>query len=107
MTDAKEGNPLYKNDGTPAAENRLGVDHFTPHDLRRTAATLMAASKIKFEHRERVLNHTMGKLDGTYNQHDFDDEKQAALETIERKIKSIISGASSNVIPITSGRKAA
>lgn len=107
LTDAI-GNPLYKKDGKPATENRLGVDHFTPHDLRRTAATLMAATKIKFEHRERVLNHTMGKLDGTYNQHDFDDEKQVALETLERKLNSIITEQKTdNVIPITAGKKAA
>ncbi len=105
LTDVK-GNPLYQKDGKPATENRLGIDHFTPHDCRRTAATLMAASKIKFEHRERVLNHKMGKLDGIYNQHDFDDEKQAALETLERKIKSIITGKENNVIPITASKKA-
>jgi integrase len=105
LTDTK-GNPLYQKDGKPATENRLGVDHFTPHDLRRSAATLLAAAKIKFEHRERVLSHTMGKLDGTYNQHDFDDEKQVALETLERRIKAIIAADdSAKVIPIT--RKAA
>ncbi|MEI6209319.1 MAG: hypothetical protein WCP20_21275 [Desulfuromonadales bacterium] len=68
---------------------------------------LMAKCKIGLEHRDRVLNHKKEKLDGTYNQHDFDDEKQAALETIERKIKSIISGKENNVIPIAAGRKAA
>lgn len=48
------GNPLYNKDGKPAVKNRLGVDHFTPHDLRRTATTLMAQAKIIKEHRERV-----------------------------------------------------
>jgi|GEM_PF-3009127 len=89
LKDAK-GNPFYKKDGKPATVNHMGIDHFTPHDLRRSAATLLAAAKIKFEHRERVLNHTMGKLDGIYNQHDFDDEKQVALETLERRIRAII-----------------
>ncbi|MBW4057179.1 MAG: hypothetical protein HIU83_17675 [Proteobacteria bacterium] len=59
-------------------------------------------SKNLFEHRERVLNHTLGKLDRIYNQHDFDDEKQVALETLERKINSILTKKISNVIPITS-----
>lgn len=101
------GKPIYDKEGKPVTENRLGVDQFTPHDLRRTATTLMAKCKIGLEHRERVLNHKKEKLDGTYNQHDFDDEKQAALETIERKIKSIITGKENNVIPITAGKKAA
>jgi hypothetical protein len=67
----------------------------------------MAKCKIGLEHRERVLNHKKEKLDGTYNQHDFDDEKQAALETLQRKLISIITGKENNVILITAGRKAA
>ncbi|MDD2851856.1 MAG: site-specific integrase [Desulfuromonadaceae bacterium] len=99
--------PVFDADGKPVTENRLKVEEFTPHDLRRSAATLMAKCKIGLEHRERVLNHKKGKLDATYNQYDFDDEKQVALETLERKIKSIISGKESNVVSINSSRKAA
>lgn len=93
--------PVTDQDGKPATENRLGIDHFTPHDLRRTANTLMAASKIIKEHRERVLNHTLEKLDGTYNLHDYDDEKVIALEALERKIKTILTGEAGKVIPIS------
>jgi integrase len=107
LTDAK-GSPLYLEDGTIATENKLEVEPFTPHDLRRSANTLMAASKIIKEHRERVLNHTLEKLDGTYNLYDYDDEKQMALETLERKIQSIITGSeSAKVISIEQGRKLA
>lgn len=101
------GNPLYSKEGKPAVKNRLGVEHFTPHDLRRTATTLMAQAKIIKEHRERVTNHKLGKIDGTYNLHDYDDEKQIALEALERKLLSILSGMESNVIPITAGKKTA
>jgi len=104
LKDAK-GNPLYQKDGKPATENRLGVEHFTPHDLRRTATTLMAQAKIVKEYRERVTNHKLGKIDGTYNQHDYEDEKQQALEALERKILSILHGSENKVIPI-SRRKA-
>jgi len=99
LTDG-EGKPLFTKDGKPATENRLGVEKFTPHDLRRTANTLMAATKIIKEHRERVLNHTLEKLDGTYNQYDYDDEKQVALQALERKLNNIINGADNKVIPI-------
>lgn len=89
----------YNSKALPENSNRIGIESFTPHDLRRTAATLMAAEKVPYEVRERVLNHTMGKLDATYNAHDFDDEKQMAMQTIERKINSIITGKQSdNVI---------
>lgn len=102
------GKPLYQKDGKPATENLLGVDHFTPHDLRRTATTLMAQAKIIKEYRERVTNHKLGKIDGTYNVHDYDDEKQMALEALERRILSIINEAADNkVVPIRAARKAA
>lgn len=72
------------------AVDRLKIPHFTPHDLRRTATGLMAESKIELEHRERVLNHKKGKLDGTYNQYEYADEKREALEELELKLNSII-----------------
>jgi integrase len=106
LTDDK-GKPLFTAEGKPAVKNILGVADFTPHDLRRTAATLMAEAKILREHRERVLNHALEKLDATYNQHDYDDAKQAALETLERKLQAIITGTGKdNVVSITR-RKAA
>ena len=73
--------------------DRLKIPHFTPHDLRRTATGLMAEAKVELEHRERVLNHKKGKLDGTYNKYEYADEKQAALETLERILNCIITGA--------------
>lgn len=109
LTDAK-GNPLFTSDGKPAVKNVLGVEAFTPHDLRRTAATLMAKQKVLKEYRERVLNHALEKLYATYNQHDYDDIKQIALETLERKLQSIITGkAKDNVVSIgtAKGLKAA
>lgn len=74
----------------PENPNRLGLEHFTPHDLRRTATTLMAQCGVIHEHRERVASHSMGKMDKTYNQHDFDNEKQKALEILSDKISEII-----------------
>ncbi len=103
-----DGNPVSLENGMPATENRLGVvEHFTPHDLRRTAATLLAKDKIPFEQRERVLNHSLGKLDKTYNKYDFDEERRNAAETLERRIMLIVSGTGGKVIPISFGKKAA
>lgn len=68
----------------------------------------MASAKIIKEHRERVLSHAQEKLDGTYNlYYDYQEEKQIALETLERKINSILAAKESNVIPITAAQKAA
>jgi integrase len=91
----------FDSEGKLITVNRLGVDHFTPHDMRRTANTLMASCKVIKEYRERVLNHTLEKLDGTYNMYDYDDEKRGALETLSRKLTSILTGeAVGKVIPM-------
>ena len=73
----------------PDDPNRLGLDPFTPHDLRRTAMTLMAQCGVPFEHRERVANHSMGKMDKIYNKHHFDKEKESALESLTKRIVTI------------------
>jgi len=94
----------YSSKPLPENPNRIEVDFFTPHDLRRTAATIMASEKVPYEVREKVLNHTLSKMDGTYNQHDFNDDKIMAMEVIERKVVSAISGIKSKVIGIQQGR---
>jgi integrase len=53
------------------------------HDLRRSAATGMARRGVQLPVIEKILNHTGGSFAGvvgTYQRHDFADEKRAALE---------------------------
>ena len=65
----------------------------------------MAKGKVLREYRERVPNHTLEKMDATYNQHDYDDIKQGALMTLERKIKSILAPAvMADVVDINTAR---
>jgi len=90
LTDSK-GKPLYQKDGQPATENKLGIDKFTPHDLRRTAATFMAGMGFMDEIIDAVLNHVKQGIIRTYNRHGYDKEKQQALEEWELKLKRIIS----------------
>ncbi len=107
MSDAS-GSPLFTPDGKRAVINLLGIAPWGAHDLRRTANTIMAGEKVLFEYRERVLNHTMGKLDRIYNLFDFADEKQAALEKIEQHVlKAIAPKTCSNVVSITTAKDAA
>lgn len=100
LSDAK-GKPLYDKDGKPATENRLKIEKFTPHDLRRTAATFMAKAGEMDEVIDAVLNHVKQGIIRTYNRHNYDREKQIALEAWERKLKSILTGESGKVIPIS------
>ncbi len=101
-----EGKPLYDKDGKPATENRIGIDHFTPHDLRRTTATFMAEMGTMDEVIDAILNHVKQGVIKVYNQYRYDKEKQAALESWERKLKSIVVGkAPGKVVSIQAGRK--
>jgi integrase len=85
--------------------NKLGIDQFTPHDLRRTAATFMSSLGFMDEVIDAVLNHVKQGIIRTYNLNKYDKEKQQALEAWERKLNSIITGIECKVIPIV--RKAA
>lgn len=86
-------------DAYTAAGHKL--ERFTPHDLRRTATTLMAAAQVPLEHRNRVTNHVDNSVDGQhYNKHDYKAEKLAALETLERAITLRLQGTPDNVTPI-------
>lgn len=92
LTDAG-GNPLYLKSGKPATENRLGVDSFTPHDLRRTAANSMSQMGFSDEVIDAVLNHKKQGIIKVYNRNKYDLEKQQALEVWERKLLAIKSGS--------------
>jgi integrase len=90
--------------GNMVKVNRLGVEDFTPHDLRRTAATFMAQMGEMDEVIDAVLNHAKKGVIKVYNLYRYDKEKQAALETWARKLESIVRGTESNVIPFRKAR---
>lgn len=83
------------------AAKAIGFDAHR-HDLRRTAATLLEAAAVPDKHIDRVLNHTdpnATKVGRVYKRHSFDDEKRAALETLERKIDAIVAATDAKVLP--------
>lgn len=55
------------------------IEHFTVHDMRRTARTHMAALGVDRFVAERALNHKLRDVEGTYNQYDYFDERKRAL----------------------------
>lgn len=70
----------------------LKTEYFTPHDLRRTAATFMAESGAMDEVIDAILNHTKQGIIRVYNQYRYDREKQQTLEAWERKLRAITTG---------------
>ena len=92
----------------PAKVGRvLGLNDFRGHDLRRTAATRMAAAGIPRDDISAVLNHTPAGAVATrvYDRYDRDTEKRVALDTWDRCLTAILNGKrTSKVIPISKGR---
>jgi len=72
------------------SENYYGIPRWTPHDLRRTARTLMARAGVLKDHAERVLNHSVGVIESTYDLHHYDKEKKAALLKLEKELLRIL-----------------
>lgn len=56
------------------------IEHFTVHDMRRTARTHMAALGVDRFVAERALNHKVRDIEGVYNQYDYFTERKVALD---------------------------
>lgn len=68
----------------------LGIAPFTPHDLRRTAATHLGALGYPNHLIGKLLNHTDQSVTGIYNRHEYDKEKKEMLEAWEETLKGIL-----------------
>ena len=68
------------------------MERWTLHDLRRTARSLMSRAGVPTDYAERVLGHVIGGVRGTYDRHDFRDEKARALTDLARMLDRIVSG---------------
>ena len=79
-------------------DNKFGLEHFTPHDLRRTAATFMAESGEMDEVIDAILNHAKQGVIKVYNQYRYAKEKQLALESWSRRLNNIITGIAAGQI---------
>ncbi|MFV1976711.1 MAG: tyrosine-type recombinase/integrase [Candidatus Scalindua sp.] len=91
---AKKGahKPLARGTLSQAVQRNLetfDAGQFTPHDLRRTASTIMKGL-VNPQWVEKVLNHLPPKLERTYDQHDYLNEKRQALDAWSRKIESLL-----------------
>lgn len=77
-----------------------GLEHFTVHDMRRTARTHLAALGISSEIAERALNHKLRGVEGVYNVHDYFKERKHALSMWANLLVSLEKGNDHNVVPL-------
>jgi integrase len=102
----RQGGLLLSSRLTDALNRRLGdqVAHWTPHDLRRTAATRMCDVGIAPHIVEAALNHYSGHragIAGTYNRSQYTGEVTAALARWSEHLLALVEGrAADNVIPL-------
>jgi integrase len=84
-----------------------GMPNFTIHDLRRTARTHMAKLGVALHIAERCLNHRIPGVAGTYDRHDYFEERREALEIWAARVQTCEAGEIANVIPLRNKLKVA
>lgn len=79
----------------------VGDEEWTPHDLRRTGATLMQKLKVSREVINLCQNHVIGsKVDRVYLLDDYADDKREAWNKLGDRLEAILSA--SNVVSLKS-----
>ncbi len=77
---------------------------WTPHDLRRTAATLMTALGVLPDVAEKCLNHTEeSRVKRIYQRYNYDAEKREAWHLLGKRL-TLLTSHDGNVITLTNGR---
>lgn len=66
------------------------IPHWTLHDIRRTSRSLMSRAGIRPDIAERVLGHVIGGVEGVYDRHDYDTERETALLSLATLIETIL-----------------
>ena len=62
------------------ARVKWGMPHFTIHDLRRTAATLLSEAGYPADVIEKALNHTIKGVRGVYNRAEYGEQRSEMLQ---------------------------
>ena len=76
------------------------LPRWTPHDLRRSARSLMSRAGVNADHAERCLGHVIGGIRGVYDRHAFKEEKRHAFEALAVLILRIVDPPKKNVVTL-------
>lgn len=111
--DEEDGAPLFSRVGEPLESNaiakaarlklQVAKSPWTPHDIRRTVATGMAAMDIAPHIIEAVLNHISGfkaGVAGVYNRNTYEPEKRRALDMWAERLDAIVTRRPAVVTPL-------
>ncbi len=78
---------------------KLNIHHFTPHDLRRTSATLITSLGCPPSWATLMLNHTDNSVTSIYDQYGYDHEKRLATNVLEFALNNILNSESADHVP--------
>lgn len=67
----------------------LPVTNWTPHNLRRTSRTMLAALGCPKEIAEAILGHLPPAIEGTYNSHTYDAERRLWLTRLAKHLERL------------------
>ena len=74
------------------------IEHFTVHDMRRTARTHLSILGVPSDIAERALNHTIKGMEANYNQYQFLPQRKEALDKWADFLERCANGQHYNVI---------
>ncbi len=91
-----------KGRSTCSAVLLLSRGAWTPHDLRRTGATLMRSLRVDKDVIERCLNHLeQNRMARIYQRYDHDTEMAEAWTLLGARLELLTSENAENVVPMT------
>jgi integrase len=70
--------------------SHLKMVPFTPHDLRRTAATLAREGSVPRDYVTALLNHTRSDITRVYDTYEMLSEKREAVSVIAQRVHAIV-----------------
>lgn len=79
---------------------KIGAERATPHDLRRTHGTTIAALGFGRDAMNRVQNHREGGIASVYDRHQYAEENKRVMETVAAHLLALATGqpAAANVV---------
>jgi hypothetical protein len=83
--------------------NSVKWKRWTNHDLRRTVRSHLSQLRIEERVREAVLAHRPPGITGTYDVHEYQEQKRDALLMWAARLRSIVEPPPSNVVTLRRG----
>ncbi len=82
---------------------KIGAGTFSPHDLRRTAASHMTGMGISRLVVSKLLNHVERGVTAVYDRHSYDKDKREALDAWGRRVAALEAGAERGLMVVGAG----